>query len=96
MFTLISDSKLYTEDHWLLYIILSTFSKEKVAPSEKFPPIEEIEKWTKTLEDMDNNKFTEILDLPVRNDSVTRNNKKKSEGWFGLWRRKKLSIITKW
>ena len=52
-------------------------SEEKVAPSEKVTPSDNVEKGDNLLYDMYNTKFTEKLDLPVRNDSVTPNGKKK-------------------
>ena len=51
--------------------------EEKIVPSEKFTPSEEVEKGTHFLDDMDNTKFTEKLDLPMHNDSLTPN---KGEG----------------
>ena len=50
---------------------------DKPVPSEKAIPREEVEKVTNLLNDMDNTKFPEKLFIPVRNDSVTPNNKKK-------------------
>ena len=59
--------------------IIGPSPREKVAPSEKVTPTEEVEKGIKTLDDMDNTKFTEKLELPVHNDSVTPNNRKKKK-----------------
>ena len=54
-------------------------AEEKLAPSEKVTPSEDVEKGTKTLDDMYNTNFTEKLELPVHNDSVTPNHKKTRE-----------------
>ena len=54
-----------------------TISKEKLAPSEKATPSEEVEKGTKTSDDIDNTKFTEKLELPEHIYSLTPNNKRK-------------------
>ena len=58
--------------------IIGPFPRKKVAPSEKVTPSEEVEKVTETLDDMDDTKLSEKGELPVLNDSVTPNNKKKS------------------
>ena len=59
----------------MLSHIIVPLPKKKVAPSEKVTPSEEVEKGSNLLDDMDNIKFTEKLDLPMRNDSVTTKKK---------------------
>ena len=48
-------------------------SEEKLAPNEKVTPSEDVEKGANLLDDMNNTKIAEKLDVPVRNDSVTQN-----------------------
>ena len=50
--------------------------REKVAPSDKVPPSEEVEKGTNLLYDMDNTKFTEKIDFPMHNYLITPNKHK--------------------
>ena len=45
-------------------------SKEKLSPSDKVTPSEEVEKGIDFLDYMDNTKFTGKIDLPMSNDSV--------------------------
>ena len=51
--------------------IIGPFPKKKVSPSEKVTLSEEVEKGTIFLDDMDNTKFKEKLDLTMNNYSVT-------------------------
>ena len=60
--------------------IIGPFTKKKLAPSEKVTPNEEVEKVTNLLDDMDNTKFTEKLNLQVSNDSMSPNNSKNKRG----------------
>ena len=57
--------------------IIVSFTRNKISPSEKVAPSEEVVKGTKTFDDMDNTNFTEKPKLLVRNDSVIRDNKEK-------------------
>ena len=56
--------------------IIGPFPKKKVSPSEKVTLSEEVEKGTFLLDDMDNTKFKEKLDLTMHNDSVTPKKKR--------------------
>ena len=58
----------------MLSHIIGLFPRGELATSENFTPSEEVEKGTNFLYDMDNTKFTEKLDPPERNDSVTPKN----------------------
>ena len=57
--------------------IIVSFTKNKISPSEKVAPSEEIVKGNKTFDDMDDTNFIGKLKLLVRNDSVTRDNREK-------------------
>ena len=57
--------------------IIGPFPKKKEAKIKKVTPSGEVEKGTNLLNDMNNTRFTEKLDLSMRNDSVTPKKRKR-------------------